>query len=126
MSPTDVSNITFHQVLDCNKCLLMSDRSLRSGKLALVPSVAFDKHMSRGLVLEHRDHHALQEWEGRLRRHLRGGNIFQSACIIRFVCLATSVCLIGYFGTIIRETKSRFLFPILTETEVNNCFSIIT
>ena len=73
MSPTDVSNITFHQVLDCSKCLLMSDiKSLRSGKLALVPSLAFDKHMSRGLVLEHRDHHALQEWEGRLRRHLRG------------------------------------------------------
>ena len=76
MSPTDLSTITFHQELDCQKCLLMSNRSLRSGKLALVPSVAFDKHMSRGLVLEHHDHHALQEWEGRLRRHLRGRKHF--------------------------------------------------
>ncbi|XP_028398051.1 uncharacterized protein LOC114521725 [Dendronephthya gigantea] len=72
MSPTDMSTIKFHQELDCNKCLLMSDRSFRSGRLALVPSIAFDKHMSRGLVLEHHDQHALQEWEGRLRRHLRG------------------------------------------------------
>lgn len=77
MSPTDVSTITFHQELDCQKCLLMSNKSLRSGKLALVPSVAFDKHMRRGLVLEHHDHHALQEWEGRLRRHLRGRKNFQ-------------------------------------------------
>jgi hypothetical protein len=93
MSPTDVSTITFHQELDCNKCLLMSDRSLRSGKLALVPSVAFDKHMSRGLVLEHHDQHALQEWEGRLRRHLRGRNVCLHKLLAIGHCVCSSLCI---------------------------------
>ena len=100
MSPTDVSNITFHQVLDCSKCLLMSDiKSLRSGRLALVPSLAFDKHMSRGLVLEHRDHHALQEWEGRLRRHLRGKKYLFSFHLHYYPVFRTNIATILFINS---------------------------
>ena len=71
-SVDDISVGTVHQYLDCNQCLLITEKASKKGKLALVPSGAFDKDMGKGLVLEHRDQAALRVWEERLRKHLRG------------------------------------------------------
>ena len=114
MSPTDVSTITFHQVLDCNKCLLMTDRSFRRGRLALAPSVAFDKHIGRGLVLEHHDRDALQQWEGRLRQHLRGRNLlWKIICSVMQVHVYFCGCLRKFIMPAEFFSKTPFSTPFL-------------
>ena len=50
----------------------MTEKSSKKGKLAIVPSVTFDKHMGQGLVLEQRDQDTLKLWEEGLRKLLRG------------------------------------------------------